>query len=339
MSTSENSNGATFLAAVQSHLRALESTEQREILDELAAHLQDAIALHQASGCTAAEAETQALRAMGDAQAIGQRLRDEHLNMRLSLSGAMLNALPLVVIALLLSQTELRSFVHDLSNPSNRFPTSFLIALSPVIGVGLWLLARTRQNWPATVLGAVGILALLGVTHADGMVSHGFSGLIWLAPIALVVFPLTLGFALRWGSFRAALAILGGVAAYGCYAWLGAGQLIPTLVIGVGPLLGIIALGLTPRRWQRIATWFAFGGTWLIIVLDAFYYQHFFRVQYIDQLKAMPGYSPLESYRLPPMHIAGMVSPLFLIGSAALLVGVQAITRLQAQGRLPQRVH
>jgi hypothetical protein len=158
-----------------------------------------------------------------------------------------------------------------------------------------------------------------------------------LAALALLaIVPLTLGFALRWGSFRATLAILGGVGVYGCYAWLGGEYLAPTLAIGLCPILGIIALGLTPRRWQMYAAWAVFGVSWLIITLDAFYYQHVYRVQYLLQLRAQPGYSPFETYHMPPIRVIDMVSPMFLVGSAALLLGVQTVTRLHSSGRLPQ---
>ena len=335
MSKSETTSRATFLREVRQQLRPLELADQREILAELAAHLEDAIAARTTATGVAAEAE--AVRAMGAPATLGRRLRDEHLSQRFSLRGALLNALPLLLTGILLSRTELRSFVHNLSSASNGFPASFLFSLAPLGVIALWLLRRTRQTWPATALGGICLLALLGVTHADGIVSHGARGLVWLALIALATIPITLGFALRWGSFRATLAILGGVGAYGCYAWLGDDRLAPTLAIALWPVLGVLALGLTARRWRPHAAWVVFGGNWIAILLAAFYYQHIFRSEYIDQLKAQPGYIPSQTYHLPSLHVAGMVSPLFLVGSAALLGAVQLVTRLQANGRLSLR--
>jgi hypothetical protein len=336
MAQSDASNSTAFLVAVRQQLRALEPAEQREILDELTTHLRDAVTDRTAEANEAADADV--VRAMGDPTIIGQRLRDEHLQRRLSLRDALLTALPLVLFALLFSQTGMRLFLRSLSNGGNGFPASFLVALAPFASVGVWLLVRTRQSWPATVLGGIGVLGLLGITHTDGMVSHGPLGLIWLMLITLAVIPLTLGFALRWGSFRATLAILGGVGAYGYYAWSGGGQLGPSLAISLCPILGVIALGLTPRRWQLLTTWAVFGLNWLIIVLDAFYYQHFYRAQYLLELKAQPGYSPFATYHIPPMHVINLVSSMFLVGSAALLLSVQVFIRLQASSRLPRRL-
>jgi hypothetical protein len=316
MSKPEGSPSARFLDEVRQQLNRLEPAEQREILAELTTHLHDAVADNDAASSATAAAETAAVQAMGDPVAIGRRLRDEHLNRRLSVPAALLCALPLAAIALLFRQSDLYYTMRNFASPNSGFPFSFLLALTPVIALSLVLLARTRQSWPATLLGGTGLLFLLGLAHGIRGAQYATLAYIGLGILLLATISLTLGIALRWGCLRATLALLGSVGAYGCYAWLHDAGPISTLALGLGPVLGAIALGLTPRRYQTLATWAIFAVNWALIIL--------YSVHVVGELP-VPG---------PVFGTFDLISPAFLIASAALLLAVQSVTQLQARGRL-----
>ena len=89
-----------------------------------------------------------------------------------------------------------------------------------------------------------------------------------------------------------------------------------TLALGLAPALGAIALGLTPRRYQTLATWAIFALNWALIIL----YSH----HVVGELP-VPG-STLGTFNF--------ISAAFLIASAALLLAVQVVSYLQANGRL-----
>ena len=271
MPTPEPSPSAIFLDEVRQQLNGLEPIARREILKELSDHLHDALAADEAASCATVAAEAAAVHAMGDPVAIGRRLRDEHLNQRLSLPGALLCALPVVAIALLFRQTDLYSMMREFSSPNSGFPYSFLLALTPIIALSLVLLARTRQSWPAAVLGGTGVLFLLAVAH--GLRGAPYTPLAIIAlgfgMLALATITVTLGVALRWGSFRATLALLSGVGVYGCYAWLEIAGPISTLALSVCPILGVAALGLIPWRRRWLPAWAIFALNWSLIILYA----------------------------------------------------------------------
>jgi HAAS domain-containing protein len=317
----ESSPSAIFLDHVRQQLNGLEPAGQREILAELTTHLHDAVAENVAASSATAVAEAAAVQAMGDPAAIGRRLRDEHLNRRLSFPAAILCALPLAAIALLFRQSDLYYTMRNFASPNSGFPFSFLLALTPVIALSLVLLARTRQSWPATLLGGSGLLFLLGVAHGIRGAQYAPLAFIGLGILLLATISLTLGVALRWGYGRAALALLGSVGVYGCYAWLHDAGSISTLALGLGPILGAIALGLTPRRYQTLATWAIFAMNWALIIS---YSVH------VAREMPVPG---------PTLGTFDFISPAFLIASAAMLVAVQITTKWQASGRLtlPER--
>jgi hypothetical protein len=318
MPTPEPSPSAIFLDQVRQQLKGLEPIARREILKELSDHLLDARAADEAASSASAAAEAAAVQAMGDPVAIGRRLRDEHLNQRLSLPGALLCALPLVAIALLFRQTDLYHMMREFSSPTSGFPYSFLLALMPVIALSLALLARTRQSWPAALLGGSGVLFLLAV--AQGLRGAEYTPLaiigLGFGMLALATITVTLGVALRWGSFRATLALLSGVGVYGCYAWLEIAGPISTLALSVCPILGVAALGLLPWRRRWLPAWAIFAMNWALIIL----YAH----HVVGELP-VPG---------PAFGIFDLISPAFLIASAALLLAVQAVSYLQMSGRL-----
>jgi hypothetical protein len=319
MPTSEPRPSAIFLDQVRQQLNGLEPSARREILKELRDHLHDALAADEAASSATAAAEVAAVQAMGDPAEIGRRLHDEHLNQRLPLPAALLCALPIAAFALLFRQTELYSMMRQFSSPTSGFPYSFLLALTPVIALSLVLLERTRQSWPAALLGGSGVLFLLAA-------AHGLRGA-QFAPLAIIVFgfgllalasiALTLGVTLRWGSFPATLALLGGVGVYGCYAWLQLAGPISTLALSVSPIIGVAVLGLTPWRRRRALAWAIFALNWALIILYA---------QHVVGELPVPG---------PAFGIFDLISPAFLIASAALLLAVQAVSSLQARSRLP----
>lgn len=320
----EGNPSAIFLDNVRQQLNKLEPLARREILEELTHHLQDAVATNERASSATAAAEAAAVQAMGDPVSIGRRLRDEHLNQRLSLPAAVLCALPLIAIALLFRQTDLYYMMRNFSSPTSGFPYSFLLALTPVITLSLALLARTRQSWPAALLGGTGMLFLLAAAHGLrgaqytplAFIGLGF-GILSLATIAL-----TLGIALRWGSFRATLALLGGVGVYGCYAWLEIAGPISTLALSVCPILGVAALGLIPWRRRWLLAWAAFALNWALIIV--------YSLHVVGELPVPgPAFGPFD-----------LISPAFLVASAALLLAVQVVTYLQTSGRmvLPERL-
>jgi len=193
----EDSPSAIFLNQVRQQLNSLEPAEQCEILAELATHLHDAVAGNEAASNASAAAEAAAVRAMGDPVAVGRRLRDEHLNVRLSLPAALLCALPLGAIALLFARTDLYFMMRNFGRSNSGFPFSFLLALTPILALSLVLLARTRQNWPATLLGGVGLLFLLGLAHGIRGAQYAPLAFIGLGILLLATISLTLGVALR----------------------------------------------------------------------------------------------------------------------------------------------
>jgi hypothetical protein len=312
----EGSPSAIFLSQVREQLNNLEPAEQREILAELATHLHDAVAENDAASNATVAAEAAAVQAMGDPVVIGRRLRDEHLNQRLSLFGALLCALPLLAIALLFNRTDLVYTMRNFASPYGGFPFSFLLALTPAIALSLLLLARTRQGWPATLLGGSGLLFILGMVHGVRGGPYGVLVLPGLVILTLATIGLALGVTLRWGHRRASLAVLGSVAAYGCYAWLHDAGTIPALALGLAPAAGVIALGLIPRRFQTPVTWAIFAMNWALILLYALH---------------VVGEMPVPGPSLGPFDF---VSPAFFIASAALLLGVQVVTGMQARRRL-----
>jgi hypothetical protein len=312
----EGSPRAMYLNQVRQQLQSLEPAEQREILAELATHLQDAVAENEAANNATVAAEAAAVRAMGDPVAVGRRLRDEHLNQRLSLPAALLGALPLIAIALLFNRTDLVYTMRNFANPYGGFPFSFLLALTPALALSLVLLARTRQSWPATLLGGSGMLTLLGVAHGIRGAQETALVLPGLGILALATIALALAVPLRWGYRPASLALLGSVGAYGCYAWLHDAGPIAALALGLAPVVGAIALGLTPRRYQTPATWAIFAMNWGLIIVYAFH---------VVNGLPVPG---------PSLGPFDFVSPVVFIASAALLIAVQSVSHLQMNGRL-----
>lgn len=318
----EGSPSAIFLNQVRQQLNSLEPAEQREILAELATHLHDAVERNEAASNASLAAEAAAVQAMGNPVAVGRRLRDEHLNVRLSLPAALLGALPLGAIALLFARTDLYFMMRNFGSSNSGFPFSFLLALTPVLALSLVLLTRSRQSWPATLLGGAGLLFLLGLAHGIRGAQYAPLAFIGLGILLLATISLTLGVALRWGCRRATLALLGSVGAYGCYAWLHDAGPIATLALGLAPALGAIALGLIPRRYQTSATWAIFALNWALIIL----YSH-----HVGGELPVPG---------PSLGIFDFISAAFLVASAALLLAVQGVSYLQANGRLalPERL-
>jgi len=185
-----------------------------------------------------------------------------------------------------------------------------------VIGLCFWKLRHARHYWQATLAGILGVIGLITLSW--------LSGAIGLLLVATVVFPAVLVVLARWGSFRASLAVLGGVGTYGFYAWLGDGLSPYTTAIWLMPYLGMVALGIAPRRWHLAVAWAALVADWLTIVLYPVYH---YSSQTNPMVIAWLQENPLTTERL-----LRMISPPVLLASIALLFSVQGISLLRARG-------
>ena len=259
----EQPNLGTFLADVRRQLTGLDFAEQREILEELSTHLQDAVALREAEGLDPDEAHARAIASMGDPESVGRRLRAEHLSRRLSVRDSVLALLPLLVIVWAFSHASYIGMVRQAgAGPNNSVDVIFgnLLPVLAIAALGLW---RTRQVWSATLLGGAGVFGLLGASRVLGVTSHSGVSLVGFALAGLMLVPLAFGFTLRWGNLHASLAILSGVMSYGLLAWFTPDLLWPSILLAVLPVIGIAAVCLTPRRWQIPVTWAALVAEWL----------------------------------------------------------------------------
>ena len=101
-------------------------TEQREILEELSAHLRDAVALREAEGLDPDDAHARAIASMGDPDSIGLRLRAEHLYRRLSLRATIVALLPLLIIVWAFSHSSYIGMVRQAgAGPNNSVDVIF----------------------------------------------------------------------------------------------------------------------------------------------------------------------------------------------------------------------
>ncbi|MGA7672625.1 MAG: permease prefix domain 1-containing protein [Nitrolancea sp.] len=310
-----------FLAQVRQQLTALEYREQKEILEELSAHLQDAITGREQQGLDERTAVADALASMGDPESIGRRLREEHLNQRLSIRETALAIAPLLAIVWVFSHVWVLQTVRNAGSGNNSTDVVFgnLLPIMLVVVLGLW---RSRQVWPATLLGGAGVYGLLAAHRLVGVTSHSATNILWFTLAGIAIVPLALVFTLRYGSLHASMAILSGVMSYGLLAWfVPDSPWVSSFVVAV-PLIGIAAVCQVPRRWRAAAVWTALTADCLLIVLfPAVIFNH-------SSLASLPLYGPPSFGRSMQM-----VSIPVLVGSGLLLLGVQLVTRMQAQGR------
>ncbi len=311
-----------FLAEVRHQLTALEFRQQQEILEEISAHLQDAIAVREHDGLDERDAIAQTVASMGDPETIGQRLRDEHLSRRLSIRETALAIAPLLAIVWVFSHVTILQAVRNAgSGPNNSTDVIFgnLVPVMAIVALGLW---RTRQVWPATLLGGAGVYGLLAVHRLIGVTSHSAANLIWFTLAGIAVVPLALIFTLRFGSLHASLAILSGMMGYGLLAWFLPDYPWSSATLVIVPVIGIVAVCQVPRRWQRSAVWAALIADWLLTVFyPVAIYNH-------SSASSLPVFNQLNFG-----HLLEMISLPLLAGSGLLLLAVQIVTRMHAQGR------
>ncbi len=318
----EQTAARVFLTAVKQQLRGLEFAEQREILDELAAHLADATSLLEQEGLDSAEAVARAVASMGNPEMIGRQLRDEHLRRRLSLRDTVLALLPLLGIVWIFSHDSILQTVRNAGSAPNNGVGDVVGALIPVLVIALLGLWRSKQVWPATLLGGAGVFGLIAAHRLIGVTSHSTTSLIWFALAGLAVVPLALAFTLRYSSLHASLAILSGVMSYALLAWFLPEDPLSAAALVAIPVIGIVAVCRVSRRWQAPTIWAALIADWLLIV--------FYPVTIFNHTGAasLPALDPLSLG-----HSMQMISLPVLAGSGILLLSVKATARFQRCSR------
>ncbi len=304
-----------FLASVQRHVMRLDAGQQREVLAEVAAHLQDAESSLLAEGVPAERVRSKAVEAMGDPRAIGRRIQNEHLGRRLPLREAVLAGLPLALFPVLFYLTPLWN--PNIDGPFRLYGDDIRVALLLVgapLGLIIWL-HKANGGWAGAAAGIVAVLSMMTFGTAIPIGDHFSHSEAWLA---LATAPFVMLFALRCGTLRASTAVLAGIGAYGVSGWLEISPSGSQLLICLLPCAGIVALGMAPRRWQFATAWLALGGNWLVIVLLGVF--HFVGPRGIPN-EQWPGLADLRYITSLPL----------IASSVAFLLVVQVSATIQAR--------
>lgn len=299
---------ADYLNNVQRQLRRLEPREQREILAEVAGHIQDAETSLRAGGADLESAHLQAIASMGDPTMVGRRLQAAHLRQRLPLAQSLLAGLPVVLFTLVVLATPLwyTGFANFrlsavVRNGDLQLP---LTALLPAMA--LYLLDRPKAGvWGDTVVGIAGVLSIITLfsTHTAEVSWRAILVLAALTAVGATVF------ALRRGSLAASIALLAAVGGYALYAWLYLSPSVSAVGVCATPFLAIAAVCATPRHWRAAVTWVALAAEWLLVATYAA----------ID-LRSVPE----ATARGFPTGPSDMLSLPIIAASVGLLVVVQA---------------
>lgn len=259
---------AEYLNNVQHQLRRLEPREQREILAEVAGHIQDAETSLTAGGMDLEMARVQATASMGDPATVGRRLQATHLRQRLPLGQALLAGLPIVLFTIVVLATPL--WYADFAN--FRFSAIVrsgdlqipLTALLPTMA--LYLLVRPKAGaWGDTIAGIAGVLSIIT------LVSRHSAELSWRTILVLGVLTAAGAtvFALRRGSLAASIAVLAAVGGYSLYASLYLSPSVSAVAVCATPFLTIAAVCASSRRWRAAVTWVALAAQWLLMATYA----------------------------------------------------------------------
>ena len=318
----------TFLATVQRQLKGLDAREQREILEELRGHLEDAALGFAESGVSGEAALERVVAEMGDPAQVGQRLRHEHMAKSLPWRYGFMAAVPLLALVL---YSELWPIAFALLFAGGRLPSAWagvlnLVPLVPILGVAIW---GWRRGYRFLIAPFVGIVIVYSLTAAWAFLGEPWrqSGLhevvapfltadatsspnaalkSWLVvgpwAVAGLAFLPMLALLIRWGRLGGSLTLLGGIAAITAFTWGDSPMSWLKLAAYLAVCLGLAAFVSVPRRHQPLAAWAVLLADWALVALGNWYFMVYeaphamnpqWRATHLPTLEGVRGDMPL----------------------------------------------
>ncbi|MDP2659368.1 MAG: permease prefix domain 1-containing protein [Dehalococcoidia bacterium] len=268
---SEASSDA-FLSMVVRQLKGLGQRERQEISQELAGHIEDARSRWEEQGLSPVMALANAVTEMGDPVEVGTQLRDEHLARGLSLREALLAGAPCLTLALPYLSLMAFSILLPLNPYAQGMGVAVAVAAMAIpLALGLLGLRQGHRLWLATFAGYLALALFFLGTHLPGRQSGAAD-----AEFVLVMLLLpAVGLWLRSGSLAGACAVLGGMGFWNFLHWAEGPFVWYKVLALLAPFLGLVVLGLTPRRWQPLAAWGALCADFALAPLSSVYWwQH-----------------------------------------------------------------
>lgn len=288
----------TFLAGVQSQLKGLDPGEQREILEELRGHLEDAAPGFTEEGGSREAALERAAAGMGDPAEVGRRIREEHMAKTIPWRYGFLAAIPLLAVALSL---ELGLILIYFLVPRGENPGSLMVAFQAVtllfvLSVGVWSW-RKRRRFAIAPFAGIAMAYILSTSwkYLSGpWAQSGLHSLVapwvpvvsvsrpndpvnsWLVVgpwvvVALAFLP-AVSLLTWWGRLAGGLTILGGIGILAIFNWTDSPmswlKLFAILAICLGPTL----FTSTRRSAQPVVVWLILLADWTLVALGKWYF-------------------------------------------------------------------
>lgn len=344
-----------FLAVVQQQLGGLDAREQREILEELRNHLEDAAKGFAEAGTSRNDAMTRAIAEMGDPSQVGRQLRREHMAKSLPWRCGLLAVVPLFTLML---YSELWwPIAFGLLFAGGRLPSAWAtilnwVPLIPILGVAIWDWRKGYRFLIAPFAGIVLVYSLflawafLGelwrqsglhqavapFLSADATAAPNAALKSWLVvgpwAVAGLAFLPVLALLAKWGRLAGSLALLGGIGAITAVFWID--PPITWLKVGayLGICVGLVAFVSVPRRHQLLAAWAVLVADWALVALGKWYF-----IVYEAPHAVTPEW---RATHLPTLAGVWSEMPLaVLVFSLAMLLCIQLLASARATSGTP----
>ncbi|MGI5837579.1 MAG: permease prefix domain 1-containing protein [Chloroflexota bacterium] len=340
----------SYLLAVRRQLKGLDPAEQREILRELADHLEDTTRYLRESGLSEEASTERAVAEMGDPTAVGQRLRREHLEKPLPLKLGLMAAVPIFAFLLYFELFPIAVYflVPRGQNPASLIIATLAASLILILAICVWSWRRGRRFLIAPF---AGIAIVYGLSRswtslAGPWAQSGLHALVaswvpvvsasrpndpinsWLVlgpwvVVALAFLP-TLAALTIWGRLAGSLTILGGTGILTAFTWIDSPMSWLKLLAYLALCVGIAVFVTAPRVRQMKVAWAVLVADWILVALGKWYF-----IVYEAPHAMNPQW---RATRLPTLEgVWGEMPLAALVFSLALLLGVQLLTWIRGR--------
>lgn len=340
----------SYLLAVRQQLKGLDPAEQREILRELADHLEDTTRYLREPGLSEDASTERAVAEMGDPIKVGRQLREEHLEKSLPLKFGLMAAVPIFAFLLYF---ELFPIAIYFLVPRGQNPGFALIvvqtgSIAVVLAFCAWVWCRGHRFLIAPFAGVTIVYGLtmswayLGEPWArsglhtlvaswvpivyDSKPNDPINSWLVLGPwvVVALAFPPILTMLTRWGRPAGSLTIIGGIGILAAFTWVDSPMSWLKLLAYLVLCFGIAVFVTTSRVRQMKVAWTVLIVDWILVALGKWYFIVYeaphamnpqWRATHIPTLEGVWGEMPLAA----------------LAFSLALLLGVQLLTWMRGR--------